>query len=69
MTEWVFLFAILTGAFDPDSGWQKVERGRLAYATLALCETGRQAMYQKHRKDPIPGGGVVITGCQPEHKP
>ena len=70
MTEWVFLVSILSGAFTPntETGWQNVQRERHAYVTLAECEAGRSALYRQYRQHPIEGGGVIITGCQPEHR-
>ena len=70
MTEWVFLVSILSGTFTPstETGWQSVQHERYAYATLAACEQGRSDRYRHYRQHPIEGGGVIITGCQPERR-
>lgn len=65
LVEWYFLFSVLSGTFDPQTGWQTVERYRVVAPSLAECETKRLDTWLRYREAPIPGGGVVITGCQP----
>ena len=69
LVEWFFLVSVMSGAFDLDTGWQDTTRSRHTYSTLAECESAKNGLYHMYRRNPIEGGGVVITGCQPIHVP
>ena len=71
IVQWFFLVSVLSGTFNPalEKGWPDVERQRHTYAGLAECESEREATHRYYLKHPVPGGAVVITGCQPWHVP
>ena len=64
MIEWYFLFSILLSDPTVADGWA-VQRYDHAFPTPAECETKRHETYLHYRANPVMGGGVVITGCQP----
>lgn len=67
MVEWYFLFSLLVSDPTMADGWA-IQRFDEAAPTLAECEQKRHATYRHYRENPIMGGGVVITGCQPRRR-
>ena len=71
LVEWFFLISVLSGPFDvdryPDTGWRDVERGTFKAQDLGTCERLKHELHQHYVRNPVPGGAVIITGCQPRH--
>ena len=64
--EWSFLMCILLVNPQAAGGWDII-RSSHVFPNLAACETARAQKYRYYKENPIMGGGVVITGCQPGH--
>ena len=67
MTEWYFLFSILVMDPSQPDGFLTT-RYSVSAPSLDACEAKKEEVYQKYRLNPIIGGALVVTGCQPRAK-
>ena len=64
VAEWYFLVSIMTGAFDPQTGWQHVKRTEYVAASEQACWVLQEGTVQAIKERLKPGEGAVVTGCQ-----
>ena len=68
ITEWYFLFSILVMDPSQPDGFLTT-RYSVSAPSLGACETKKEEVYRKYQRDPIMGGALVVTGCQPRRVP
>lgn len=65
LVEWYFLVSVMTGTFEPATGWEKTERFRVTAPTEQACVELRDLVHADLKDDLPSGSALVITGCQP----
>lgn len=64
IVEWYFLVSIMTGTFDPQTGWQHVQHLDYAAPSYEACLNLQEGIILDIRERLKGGEGAVITGCQ-----